>query len=58
MLATGGDGGDYVIVVAGNDDADRHLAVVGAVAGIECAAGIVETDLAVDALAQSFVKSS
>jgi hypothetical protein len=57
MLATGGDGGNYVIVVAWDDDADRHLAVVGAVIGVECAAAIIEANFAVDVLAQSLVKS-
>jgi len=56
MLAAGGDGGDYVIVVAGDDDANRDLAVVGAVAGVERAAAVVETDFTVNTLAQGCVE--
>jgi hypothetical protein len=51
MLTAGRDGGDDVVVVAGNNDANRYLAVVGAVAGIERAAAIVEANFAMDALA-------
>src|SRR5580704_16963574 len=40
------DGGENVMLVAGQNDADRHLAVVGAVGGVERAAAVVEADLA------------
>lgn len=56
MFAAGGDGGDYVVVVARKDYADGNLAVVGAVAGVERAAAVVETNFAVHALAQGGVK--
>ena len=38
MVAAEGNGGENVFFVAGNYDADRDLAVVGAVGGIEGAA--------------------
>ena len=56
MFAAGGDGGDYVVVVARKDYADGNLAVVGAVAGVKSAAAVVEADFAVDVLAQGCVK--
>ncbi len=37
---------DDIVFVAGNDDADGHLAVVGAVGRVERAAAAVEADLA------------
>src|SRR5581483_480190 len=41
-----GHGRDHVVRVARDDDADRHLAVVRPVGGVECAAPGVEADLA------------
>lgn len=56
MLATGGDGGDNVIVVARKNYAYRYLAVIGAVTRVKRTASIVETNFPVDALAQDGVK--
>jgi len=56
MLAAGGDSRDYVIIVAGDHYANRHLAVVGSVAGVERAAAVVKANFAVDTLAQRGVK--
>ncbi len=52
VAAADGDGRDHVVDVLGDDDADRHLAVVRAVGGVERAAAGVEPDLAADRLAQ------
>ena len=43
---------NYILDCFRNDHADGHLAVVGAVRGIECAAAVVETHLAIYVLAQ------
>jgi hypothetical protein len=51
VLAASRNCGDYVIIVAGDDDPDWNLAVVGAIAGVERAAAIVEADFAADAAA-------
>ena len=44
MVAAEGNGGKNVFFVARNDDADRYLAVIGAVGCVESAAARVETD--------------
>jgi len=46
MFAANGNGGDYVVVVAWNYDADGNLTIIGTVGGVESAAAIVEADLA------------
>ena len=51
--AAGRHGGDDVVGVAGHDDADRHLPVVGRVGRVERAAGRVEPHLAPDGLPQA-----
>jgi hypothetical protein len=56
-LAAQGDGGDHVVIVAGKNDADRDLAVIGAVGGIEGAAGGVEADIALKVGAEFFGES-
>jgi hypothetical protein len=38
MVAAEGDGGENVFCVAGNYDADRDLAVIGSVSGVNGAA--------------------
>jgi ribosomal protein L35AE/L33A len=43
-----------VVFVSREDDADGHLAVVGAVGGVEGAAAVVEANFSTDLLAQSF----
>ena len=58
VLATGGDGGDYVIVVSGNYNTERHLAVVGTVAGVERAAAVIESNFAMKALSQASFETS
>lgn len=52
MLAAESERGDGVLFVAREDDADRHLAVVGAVSGVEGAAAGVEAHLAAQAAPQ------
>ena len=44
-FAAEGDGGEDVVGVAGKNDADRDLAVVGAVGGVEGAAAVVEANV-------------
>ena len=44
MFAAEGDGGENIFFIARNDDADRHLAVIGAVGRVESAAAGVEAD--------------
>ena len=45
MIAAEGDGGEHVFFIARNYNADRDLAIVGAVGGIEGAAARVEAYL-------------
>ena len=52
ILARQGDGGDNVIGVAGKNYADRDLAIVGAVGGVESAAAGIKTDVAAEVLAE------
>ncbi len=47
-FAAEGEGGDDVVFVAGDDDADGDVAVVGGVGGVEGAGGGVEADFAAD----------
>ena len=47
-----GDGLDHVVQTRGDDDADRHLAVVGGVGRVEGPVAVVEADLALEALAK------
>src|SRR5581483_7291051 len=42
MFAANGDRGDYVVVVSGKNHADRNLAVVRSVGGVEGAASVIE----------------
>jgi hypothetical protein len=53
-LAAECDSGFNIVSVAREHDADRNLAVVGAVGGVESAGAPVEADLAADLGAQSF----
>jgi hypothetical protein len=55
-LAANLDCGDHIIRVAGKHNADRHLAIVGAVGGVEGAGAAVEADFTSDLGAQSFGK--
>ena len=52
VLAADGDGGDYIVGIFGEDNADRDLAVVGTVGGVEGAAAVVEANLAAKMAAQ------
>ncbi len=52
VLAADAHGLDHVLDVARDDDADRHLAVVGGVGRVERAAAVVEADLAADVRSQ------
>ena len=52
-VAAEGDGGDDVVFVAGNDDADGDVAVVGGVGRVESAGGGIEADFAADFFAQT-----
>jgi hypothetical protein len=40
-----GEGGDYVVIAAGENDPDGDLAVVGSVGGVQGAAAGIEADL-------------
>jgi hypothetical protein len=54
-LAAEVDGGDDVGFVAGDDEADGNLAVVGRVGGVEGAGGGIEADFAADDALQSLL---
>jgi len=56
VVAAEGNGGNDVFFVAGNDDTDRNLAVIGAVGCIESAAARVEPDLSSKMAAESGFK--
>jgi hypothetical protein len=56
VVAAEGDSGENVFFVAGNYDADRDLAVVGAVGGIEGAAARVKADFSAKMTAESSFK--
>ncbi len=47
-IAANGDGGDDVVFVAGNDDADGDVTVVGAIGGVKSFGGGVEAYFATD----------
>jgi hypothetical protein len=47
------DCGDDIIIIFGKHDPDRHLAIIGPIGGVQCAAAIIETDFAGDVTAQS-----
>src|SRR4029077_937924 len=52
VLAANGDGGNYVVGIFGEDNADGDLPIVGAVGGVEGTAAIVEAHLASEMAAQ------
>ena len=56
VLSADGDGGEDVVGVARENNADRNLAVVGTVGGVEGAAAIVEFHVAADLRSQGFVQ--
>jgi hypothetical protein len=56
VLATEGNGREHVFFVAGNYDADRDLAIVGAVGGVERSAAGVEANLSAKVAAESGFK--
>jgi hypothetical protein len=56
VVAAEGNGGENVFFVAGNYDADRDLAVVGAVGGIEGAAAGVKANFSTKMTAESGFK--
>jgi len=56
VVAAEGNGGKNVFFVARNDDADRYLAVIGAVGCVESAAARVEPDLSAKVAAESGFK--
>ena len=53
MIAAEGNGGENVFFIARNDDADRYLAVIGAVGCIESAAARVEAYFSAKVAAES-----
>ena len=53
MVAAEGNRGENVFLIARNDDADRNLAVIGAVGCVESAAARVEADLSAKVAAES-----
>jgi hypothetical protein len=48
MAAADGDGGEKVVTVPGEDDADGDLTVVGGIGRVEGAAAVVESHFAAD----------
>ena len=48
VFAAGGDSGDYIVIVAWDNNANRNLTIVRAVGRIECAATVVESHFAGD----------
>ena len=56
MVAAEGNGSKNVLFVARHDDANRDLAIIGAVGGIESAAARVEANLAAKVAAESGFK--
>src|SRR5450759_4375259 len=56
MVAAEGNGGEHVFFVARNDDADRDLAVIGAVGCVERAAARVEANFSTKVAAESSFK--
>ena len=56
MVAAEGNGGENIFFVARNYDADRDLAVIGAVGCVEGAAARVEADLSAKVAAESGFK--
>ena len=57
VFAAGGDGGNDVVVVAREDDADRDLAVARAIGGVDRTGRIVEADFALNARTEGVGKS-
>jgi len=53
MVAAEGDRGEHVFFIARNYNADRNLAIIGAVGGVEGAAARVEADLSAKVAAES-----
>jgi len=56
VVAAKGNRGENVFFVARNDDADRYLAVIGAVSCVESAAPRVEANLSTKVAAESAFK--
>src|SRR5437763_12330112 len=52
VFAADGNGGDNIICIPGDDDADWHLAIVGGVCCVKRAAAIIEAHLAADVAAK------
>jgi hypothetical protein len=55
-LAADGDGGEDVVGITRKNHADRNLAVVRTIGGVEGAAAIVELHVAADLSSQGFVQ--
>jgi hypothetical protein len=53
VVAAESNGGEDVLFIARNYDADRNLTVIGAVGGVESAAARVEADLSSKVAAES-----
>ena len=58
MFAAKGDGSDDVFFVARDDDADRNLAIVRAIGGVESAAAGVEADFSAKMAAEGGFEDS
>jgi hypothetical protein len=52
-LAAQSDGGENIVGIAGEYDADGDLAIIGTVSGVESASAAVEADFALDLRAES-----
>ena len=55
-VAAEGECGEDVVVIAGEDDADGNLAVVGAVGGVEGAGAVVEANVSCQSAAKLFAQ--
>jgi hypothetical protein len=53
-IAAEGDGGENILGIAGNYNANRDLAIVGAVSGVESAGAAIEPDFTANSLTQRF----
>ena len=51
------DRGDHIVCIARQHYADRNLAVIRAVGGVECAAAAIEANFAANARTQSFTQA-
>jgi hypothetical protein len=56
VVAAQGNGGEHVFFIARDYDADRYLAVIGSISGVNVAAAGVEADFAAEVTAEGGLK--